>query len=191
MIVRNLLFFSGMKKPINQNKMSRNCVTNGCSGHCCEDFNFKFSIEELDVMIQGFKDNKESVQLRDNLFFEIKETTLDEIQKIRDMIIPLGLSDIDPQRGTTYNSRWLSKGWNREDITSEKVVANNSVMKWFIIENNTISTYHYTCKHFDKKKRICTNYEQRPNMCRVYGEGCQYKGCKFTEIAAKEVKERV
>jgi len=39
--------------------------------------------------------------------------------------------------------------------------------------------YHYTCKHFDQKSGNCMNYENRPDMCRVYPNGgvCKYKGC--------------
>ena len=37
----------------------------------------------------------------------------------------------------------------------------------------------YTCKHFDKEKRICRNYENRPHMCERFGEGCQYEGCCY------------
>lgn len=39
--------------------------------------------------------------------------------------------------------------------------------------------YHYTCKHFDKKSGNCLNYEDRPDMCRMYPNAgtCKYKGC--------------
>lgn len=47
--------------------------------------------------------------------------------------------------------------------------------------NNFIKkgTYHYTCKHFDKKTSNCTIYECRPNVCLgyPYGEVCKYKKC--------------
>jgi Fe-S-cluster containining protein len=37
----------------------------------------------------------------------------------------------------------------------------------------------YTCRHFDDATRLCTIYEQRPEMCRDYpyacGGGCEYE----------------
>jgi Fe-S-cluster containining protein len=40
----------------------------------------------------------------------------------------------------------------------------------------------YTCRHFDDETRLCTIYEQRPEMCRdfPYAEdgGCEY-GCGY------------
>jgi Fe-S-cluster containining protein len=45
--------------------------------------------------------------------------------------------------------------------------------------------YHYTCKHFDPKTRNCTNYENRPDMCRgyPYGSQCTYRGCTYQPAA--------
>lgn len=42
--------------------------------------------------------------------------------------------------------------------------------------------YHYTCRHFDEKSGNCTNYANRPDMCRSYPNGgmCKYKGCTNT-----------
>lgn len=40
--------------------------------------------------------------------------------------------------------------------------------------------YHYSCKHFDPVARVCTIYDIRPNICRLYGDssdGCGYKEC--------------
>jgi Fe-S-cluster containining protein len=39
--------------------------------------------------------------------------------------------------------------------------------------------YVYTCRHFDDETRLCTIYEQRPEMCRDYpyghNGGCEYE----------------
>lgn len=37
----------------------------------------------------------------------------------------------------------------------------------------------WTCKHFDRESGDCTNYENRPNMCRdyPYGRECAMPGC--------------
>ena len=41
------------------------------------------------------------------------------------------------------------------------------------------TTYHYTCKHFDKATGNCMNYANRPDMCRLYPNSgvCRYKAC--------------
>jgi Fe-S-cluster containining protein len=40
----------------------------------------------------------------------------------------------------------------------------------------------YTCRHFDDRTRLCTIYEERPEMCRDYpygrNGGCEY-GCGY------------
>lgn len=43
--------------------------------------------------------------------------------------------------------------------------------------------YHYTCKNFDAKNKICMNYEKRPMMCRDFpgGRTCPYKGCTMRD----------
>ena len=49
----------------------------------------------------------------------------------------------------------------------------------------------YTCRHFDDDTRLCTAYDERPEMCRVYPAscdgGCEY-GCGYVappEVSAK------
>lgn len=61
--------------------------------------------------------------------------------------------------------------------------------------------HHYTCKHFDTKTRLCTDYENRPNMCRSYPNGiaCTFKGCGYNQvkeeiqnfISTKSIEERI
>lgn len=43
--------------------------------------------------------------------------------------------------------------------------------------------YHYECKHFDKKKKICTIYDSRPDMCSSYPnkEYCANPECKWID----------
>ncbi len=43
----------------------------------------------------------------------------------------------------------------------------------------TSYAFHYTCKHYDREKRECSVYEERPQMCRDYPnvEPCKYKKC--------------
>lgn len=49
----------------------------------------------------------------------------------------------------------------------------------------------YTCRHFDDETRLCTIYEQRPEMCRDYpyghDGGCEYECgyCAPVEVRGK------
>lgn len=54
------------------------------------------------------------------------------------------------------------------------------------------TSYHYTCKHYDKKTTLCTIYEHRPLMCRRYpnGQPCPFPGCKLPGNKAKLAKQR-
>jgi Fe-S-cluster containining protein len=53
-----------------------------------------------------------------------------------------------------------------------------------------VKSHRYRCKHFDPKKKICTIYEIRPQMCRDYpgGKGCkcQYAACTWTKRKEKQ-----
>lgn len=51
--------------------------------------------------------------------------------------------------------------------------------------------YHYSCKHYNNKEKMCTIYDTRPEMCRgyPYGNACRYKGCSFKNREKKEVKK--
>lgn len=48
--------------------------------------------------------------------------------------------------------------------------------------------YHYTCKHFDNKNKVCTIYNIRPYMCRSYPNSkfCRNPKCKWD----KQIKLR-
>jgi len=37
----------------------------------------------------------------------------------------------------------------------------------------------YTCKYWNKNTKLCTIYDQRPEMCRTYPDGdeCGWEGC--------------
>lgn len=39
----------------------------------------------------------------------------------------------------------------------------------------------FTCKHFDREKRVCTVYSERPLMCRdyPYGSPCEHSDCTW------------
>ena len=49
--------------------------------------------------------------------------------------------------------------------------------------------HHFTCRHWDEDTRLCTDYENRPEMCRdyPYNHECSH-GCDFT--AADNVRAK-
>lgn len=135
-------------------------VTNGCSGKCCEKFTFQYSIEQLEKFIA-------------------EPTThnfpLEELQKIRDMLIPLGETTICPKTEKDFTELHKEIGWTTDRITQEN-------FKHYIVKDGVISSLIFTCKHFDTEKRICGNYENRPDMCKRYtcDQEVKYKGCQLT-----------
>jgi len=52
--------------------------------------------------------------------------------------------------------------------------------------------YHYSCKHFDHKKRICTIYEYRPKMCRTYPDKsvCKNPDCRWKLMIERRKSEK-
>ncbi len=103
------------------------------------------------------------MQGRDNLSDKDKE----DLPKVLGMLIPLGQTDTDPQTKTKFNLINTSQ----ENI--EKY--------WVKRADGTIVANIYTCKHFDTEKRICNNYENRPHMCKRFGQTCGYEGCCYRE----------
>jgi len=53
------------------------------------------------------------------------------------------------------------------------------------------SPQFYTCKVWDKKTKLCTEYEQRPIICRNHGVkmACAFSGCKLNPIPKKVIHE--
>lgn len=83
---------------------------------------------------------------------EVVAVPLDQLRKIVPMLIPLGKTDTDPATGKSF-SMVMGEG--------------------FLIDA-------FTCKHFDIENRICTDYENRPDICKQMGcSGCNYSGCSF------------
>lgn len=74
----------------------------------------------------------------------------EDAQKVLDMIIPLGKLTIEER---------------------EAIVETNHEFQ------NPDPQECYTCKHFDGEN--CTNYENRPDLCRRYPNSgrCEYAGC--------------
>lgn len=74
----------------------------------------------------------------------------EDAQKVLDMIVPLGKLTIEERESIVETNHEFQSPEPREC---------------------------YTCKHFDGTN--CTNYENRPDLCRRYPNGgrCEYAGC--------------
>jgi len=159
---------------------SQDIVTNGCSGGCCETFTLPYTLEEFDLMIESYDKNKEEYYFKarnkkDN--FRVSVRNIDEIRQIRNMIISLGESEINPKNNKTYNELYLPK-------TKDKVITQEKIVGGFKVKNGVIFGLHYTCKNFDTTKRICKIYETRPRLCRSFPSGgvCDYEKCNFNKV---------
>jgi Fe-S-cluster containining protein len=156
-----------------------------CGGHCCKSFTFPFSPEEL-------KRLRESVNNGTNTF--INDLGVEnshryekaEIIKISDMLIFQEFNDYDPQLDRKYKVEPEADDMRKSRLHS----------RGFIVqESGQLMTYKYTCKHFNVEQAICMNYEDRPNMCKIFPniDGCAYKQCQGSCSVAnieKESKEK-
>jgi Fe-S-cluster containining protein len=163
-----------------------NCsvVTNGCNGKCCEAVFFPYTVEE----IKRIKQAKESETSwtddkgREHVNIYPKDSLV-SYDYLIDMIIPLGYSIKDPETGRTFRQCEEESGkWEGQEITDEKLSHGKRLRS-----DGEIEGYIITCKHFDTENRICNDYENRPGLCRKFGETCKYEGCK---CASKMLNEK-
>lgn len=158
-------------------------VRNGCSGGCCEAFTMGPSLEDLDLLIESRKKwiaDTTSVSTPPEAVFCSNgymrfPPDLEELEKLREMLIPLGRVETDPANGKTFNEVLEYDPAKHTDI-----IVHNHSRGHYYIENGVLTTNLYTCKHFDKESRLCKNYDNRPDMCRSYGRTCGYEGCTFS-----------
>lgn len=169
-------------------------VTNGCSGHCCENFNFPFTPKDYEENVKASQRGAKSFVSEFGFILETAETI--DLLKIQEMLIFLGMSEVNGNGGDNYTEslkrllisqeRW--KGSFKESL-SEKDLKFIYEKYYMIIEDEIVKCPHYTCKHFDSDNRICNIYDDRPMMCRKYDSGdCKYKGCNGCIVAEKELK---
>lgn len=191
-------------------------VTNGCSGACCEKFTLPVTMNDLHAMkaewnrVNGNRakltpEEKEKVisdyhnsagAHADPKYFTGRITCSngyerlclpeDELDKLLDMLIPLGESEIDPQLNISIAEQW--KCSNPSIYKPEDVL--NHTKGFTQMKDGKLINLVYTCKYFDKENRICTNYENRPWLCQNFGSRCAYTGCGFTQ-KLKEAEEKV
>lgn len=161
-------------------------VVNGCSGGCCENFSFQLSLSELDEMIHDL-DTVNPMNYRNHVFVKDNGHRMslindNEIKQIRDMLIPLPDLLVNPNNHhftLSEKFRYDSNIPDDEEITITKPQAD--MWRWHDLKDGEIIMRAFTCKHFDTVNRICTNYDNRPNMCRHYGDNCSYEGCGFVK----------
>lgn len=165
-------------------------VTNGCSGACCECFTLPVTIKDMQKMkakLQAridFPDEDSSyerVLCEDGIRREPNEKN--EIDKLLDMLIPLGDTTISPQDGISLNEVY-HKAIEDGIVDLEKLA--RSTNDHFQVNNNIITAHIFTCKYFDKENKLCTNYDNRPHLCKKYGSACSYKGCEYPAKAQKD-----
>ncbi len=99
---------------------------------------------------------------------ELKFKSRDELY-IRDMLIPL---------------------------TAEQAFARNKqlfgIKPDLLWDTDGSAEYLYTCKYWDETTHLCTNYENRPDMCRNYpAHGlCQFGCGNMSVFATQSVKKK-
>lgn len=163
-------------------------VINGCNGSCCEKFTLPVTINDLHKMKAEY--NRQVIAEGEGFYYETQRivcdngynrypTGEDQIDKLLKMLIPLGVTNIDPQSEKDIAShREFIPMKHDAQMILDKTRGHNFISP----EDPTkILTNIFTCKHFDTVQRICTNYENRPDICKQFGEECYYRGCGFVE----------
>lgn len=149
-------------------------VNNGCSGACCANFTLAYYIEDFIAMKEAL--SNEQLTFIDKVGVERRVVdNVEEIDKLLDMLIFNGDSNIDPHSGKVC----------MDDKRYDKLVSDNN---WYVKKGEKYFMRTFTCKYFDKINRVCGNYENRPLLCRSFGKECSYKGCNF---AKKDIFEQL
>lgn len=136
----------------------------GCGGACCKRFILPYSPDELKeqyhAWLVGNRDGHGSVVLRKR--GELPDRTFGLSRHYVDDQVA-----VDPEIYLLYPMLIYLGYCNFEPKAPRKKTKARS--------------HHYTCKHFDKKTKLCTIYDERPLMCRRFpnGEPCPYPGCKL------------
>ena len=112
--------------------------------------------------------------------FEWYPTEEEQLDKLIAMLIPLGVSDIDPQEEIPFDQIYA----RYRDINGDYPTSTLQFIldRHFFVVNGKLSANIFTCKHFDTVNKICTNYENRPTLCRSFGDNCKYKGCRYRDV---------
>lgn len=173
-------------------------VTNGCPGHCCAAFHLPFTPEEFDRLRAAVMAKKRNIEKAENFGNSLDNVNQDleisnieseywidrnghvrgilnplDIEFILDMIIFLRYDPISIQDGKDMTEEFKRLNPNKEPYDG---VANGHLLK-----DGKLHGIYYTCKHYDKENKLCTVYDQRPQLCRHHGVGnkCEYQGCQI------------
>lgn len=138
-------------------------VQDRCTGQCCTAFTLPYSPDEMKAKYEAWI-RKPADQLRmsqDETLLQGRESVPEDVHLVYPMLVHLGEHVTSPVRGISMLNKW---------------------------KHSDRPTHWYTCKHFDKGTKNCTIYDHRPQMCREYpyGNKCEYKGCSWSEHAAKK-----
>lgn len=150
-----------------------------CTGHCCERFNLPYSMGELQRYAQAIREEK-SLFILDNGKEKFTPSNGEEILQVANMII---------------FKEWSKIGMDG-NLIGKLIEAKSSIETlesrgFRIDEDGDLITPIYTCKHFDMTTRNCTNYENRPTMCRdyPYDRKCDHKGCTYCDERKQIIEE--
>lgn len=151
--------------------------TNGCNGSCCENFSFPFSKDQLKMMIDNYE-SEVPLEIKPKRLILPSATghTKEELQFIHDMVILIEETDFDAQTNTKIQISQDGWRWNKSEIRLNYSVEEDEYENLISVKALT-----YTCKHYDKETTLCTQYENRPPVCRNFGACCEYKGCGFKD----------
>lgn len=174
-------------------------VVNGCVGKCCECFTLPLSYDEIQQLNKITNKEFENGDLLSGIRSENGKfwypPNKEEINKIAEMLIPLGKTNIDPQEGNNEKTfkevyELKLKVTEQPNIKNEDGTWNLEALGYFFSsdENNELYSNIFTCKHFDKENKICLNYDNRPTLCSSFGitNQCRYKDCKCMPIINKQ-----
>lgn len=194
------------------------CVTNGCNGKCCENFTFPASIEDMKRLRENIvewksKDDRfnnfRRVESETGFYLDAQSASVEDIDFFIENFFEIGRLDYDQQ---TNNRNFLEHfsffedtqiriiNEQKEFMLSDKEfeyflerMRGKFMVKWKLKDGvvviESITTINMTCKKFDKEQRICTAYEDRPQLCRNFGNTCGYEGCEF--INTKKERDRL
>ncbi len=150
-----------------------------CTGHCCQSFTLPWCDGPRDL-------ERKKADLAEKMKkplegFETGEDDKDAAY-IYDMLIHLGKGEEfvlkTIERELPRNRKWLSE-LSAEDraAAEERMSKANENQSW------------WTCRHYDKESGNCSDYENRPSMCRKYpnGSGCVFADCTSDQAALKMV----
>lgn len=151
-------------------KKSKSRTGDRCTGHCCEEFTLPFGPDELwasySRWLRHLHQNDQDLLKGSTLPDKPMSPLYTDIHLVAPMVTYLGYGPV-----------------------RYKMVDPGPVGK--------IRKFHrYTCKHFDSKKRVCSIYEFRPQVCRTHGVNykCNYAACKWKdhkELKPKKLKNNI